>query len=79
MTKISAISNRTAYQSESFKNLQQLKRKPTLNTLEALLNANFTIEALFSDDCSMIRQMCEDRGIPEYVLIDIPISLSDLS
>jgi hypothetical protein len=56
---------RTCYQSEAFENLQQLKRKPIMTTLESLSKANFTIQTFFHHDCSHINMMAAERGMSE--------------
>jgi hypothetical protein len=56
--------HRTCYQSKSFENLQQLKRKPLMNTLEKLSAANFTIESAYDSGCEYIHQMTDDRNLP---------------
>jgi hypothetical protein len=61
---MSALFCRTCYQSKSFENLQQLKRKPILNTLERLLAANFMIEEAIKGSCKHIDRMTDDRNLP---------------
>jgi hypothetical protein len=56
--------HRTCYQSKSFENLQQLKRKPMITTLEGLSLANFTIISSEIDTCKYTDRMTEDRNLP---------------
>jgi hypothetical protein len=56
--------HRTCYQSKSFENLQQLKRKPLMNTLEKLSVANFTIKIL-EGSCEHINIMTDERKLPK--------------
>jgi hypothetical protein len=55
---------RTAYQSKSFEILQQLKRKPMMNTLDRLVEANFTLYTVFPDECRHLSSMTDERGLP---------------
>jgi hypothetical protein len=61
----SFLFHRTCYQSKSFENLQQLKRKPMINTLEGLSLANFTIISSEIDACRFIEKMTEERNLPK--------------
>jgi hypothetical protein len=56
--------HRTCYQSKSFENLQQLKRKPMMSTLERLSEANFTIFSAVEGSCNHIDRMTDDRNLP---------------
>jgi hypothetical protein len=56
--------HRTCYQSKSFENLQQLKRKPLMNTLERMAKANFTIEEALIGSCKYIDIMTDERNLP---------------
>jgi hypothetical protein len=60
----SFLFHRTCYQSKSFENLQQLKRKPMITTLEGLSLANFTIISSEIDTCKYTDRMTEDRNLP---------------
>jgi hypothetical protein len=55
---------RTCYQSKSFENLQQLKRKPIIKSIDSLSQANFTIVTVYPDDCSNINLIAEDKELP---------------
>jgi hypothetical protein len=58
--------HRTCYQSKSFENLQKLKRKPMVNTLERLLEANFTIFSAIEGSCNHIDRMTDDRNLSRW-------------
>jgi hypothetical protein len=55
---------RTCYQSKSFTNLQQLKRKPMLKAFESLTNANFTLIARNFLDCFEVYRVSDEKGLP---------------
>jgi hypothetical protein len=60
----SFLFHRTCYQSKSFENLQQLKRKPMINTLEGFSLANFTIISSENYGGYYIEKMTTERNLP---------------
>jgi hypothetical protein len=54
---------RTCYQSESFNNLQQIKRKPMMDTMEKMSTAGFTIVGRYPEECYFLNQIIEERGL----------------